>query len=89
MKSLPTKTLSISRRRLLPLLGSVFLIPFFGFKNSPEKSSMLIINNEEYKTLLKPDGTIVKIKASSLKNAKIIKKNISNKSFLNWLGKKI
>jgi hypothetical protein len=88
MKSLPNNTRLISRRRLLPLIGSIFLIPFFGFKNSRENSKS-IKNNEEYETLLKQDGTVVKIKISSLKNAKIIEKNISNKSFLNWLGKKL
>ena len=44
---------------------------------------------EEYQTLLKPDGTAVKVKVSALKKSKILKKNVSNESFLNWLGRKL
>ena len=44
--------------------------------------------DENYQTLLKSDGTIVKVKISTLKKAKMVKKNISNKSFFKWLEKK-
>jgi hypothetical protein len=80
----------ISRRGILPILGSSLLIPFLGFgKSSEEKSTISNLDDEEYQTLLKPDGTTVKVKISTLKKSKIIKKNISNKSFLNWLGRKL
>ncbi len=80
----------ISRRSILPILGSVLLIPFLGFgKSSKGESTLSNLDDEEYQTLLKPDGTAVKVKVSALKNAKIIKKNISNNSFLNWLGRKL
>lgn len=80
----------ISRRGILPIIGSALLIPFLGFgKSAPHEIAISEDENEEYQTLLKPDGTAVKIKVSTLKNAKIIKKNISNKSFLNWLGRKL
>ena len=82
------KDKSISRRRILPILGSGLLLPLFGFGKSDEVQ-FSTSNDEEYQTLLKPDGTAVKVKVSSVKNAKIIKKNISNKSFLNWLGRKL
>lgn len=79
----------ISRRGMLPLLGSGLLIPFLGFgKTDLVEESPQVDDNEEYQTLLKPDGTTVKVKASTLKNSKVIKKNISNNSFLNWLDKK-
>ena len=42
---------------------------------------------DEFKTLLKPNGTTVKVKVSDLKNSKVIKKNISNNHFLSWLKK--
>lgn len=88
MKNLSRKGKQISRRSFLPILGGGFLIPFLGFSNSiPEEKTNP--EKEEYQILLKPDGTTVKVKVSALKNPKIIKKNISNKSFLNWLGKKI
>ncbi len=78
----------ISRRGILPILGSTLLIPFLGFsKSCPNYIS--IPKEEEYQTLLKPDGTAVKVKVSTIKKSKIIKKNISNTSFLNWLGKKM
>ena len=90
MKDKTGKGRQISRRGILPILGSTLLIPFLGFGNSEAKE---VTNNiqeeeEEFQTLLKPDGTAVKVKVSALKKSKIIKENISNKSFLNWLGKK-
>jgi len=79
----------ISRRGILPLLGSGLLIPFLGFgKTDIVDETTQVDNNEQYETLLKPDGTTVKVKVSALKNSKVIKKNISNNSFLNWLDKK-
>ncbi|WP_166961019.1 hypothetical protein [Yeosuana marina] len=79
----------LSRRSFLPILGTSFLFPFLGFGKSSSKKTISKSTGNEYETLLKPDGTIVKIKASSLKNSKVIHKNISNSSFLNWLGKKV
>ncbi len=86
MKDKSRKGTKISRRGMLPLLGGGLLIPFLGFSNSDTNS---IAEDEEYTTLLKADGTAVKVKTSTLNKSKIVKKNISNKSFLNWLGKKL
>ena len=86
MKDKSRKGTKISRRGMLPLLGGDLLIPFLGFSNSVTNS---IPEDEEYTTLLKADGTAVKVKTSTLNKSKIVKKNISNKSFLNWLGKKL
>lgn len=86
MKDKSRKGTKISRRGMLPLLGGSLLIPFLGFSNSDTNS---IREDEEYTTLLKADGTAVKVKTSTLNKSKIVKKNISNKSFLNWLGKKL
>jgi len=90
MKPISNQKKSISRRGILPIVGSFLLIPFLGFGKST--SSAIAISeddNEEYQTLLKPDGTAVKVKVSTVKNSKIIEKNISNESFLNWLGRKL
>ena len=86
MTQKPKKGKAISRRGIFPLLVSSLLLPFLGYnqETTPEK----IPEEEEYETLLKPDGTIVKVKASTLKNSKVIKKNIPNSTFLQWLGKK-
>ena len=78
----------ISRRRILPILGGTFLLPLFGF-NQQKVTVADLSEEEEYETLLKPDGTTVKVKVKALKNSKVLKKNISNTSFLDWLGKKI
>lgn len=78
----------ISRRRILPILGGTFLLPFFGF-NQESPSVADLPEEEEYETLLKPDGTTVKVKVSALKSSKVVKKNISNTSLLGWLGKKM
>lgn len=88
MKNNSEKGNKITRRGILPILGSTLLIPFLGFGNDNIEKEV-VPENEEYKTLLKPDGTVVKVKISSLKKSKVVKKNLSNKSFLNWLGKKL
>lgn len=84
------KGTQISRRGILPLLGSTLLLPILGFgKTSTIDEITVSDENEEYQTLLKPDGTAVRVKVSTVKNSKIIQKNISNESFLNWLGRKL
>ncbi len=70
----------ISRRKFLPLLGGTAFLPFFGFSHTGK-----ISKNTDKKILLKADGTPVLIDNSVLKNAKIVTKNISNKSLLRWL----
>ncbi len=89
MKDKSRKMNRISRRKLLPILGSSLLIPFLGFGKPVNEVITSNSEDEEYQTLLKPDGSTVKVKTSALKNSKIVKKNISNKSFLNWLNKKL
>ena len=76
---------------MLPILGSSLFIPFLGFGNSINDvaNSVEGQREEEYQTLLKPDGSTVKVKINTLKKSKIIKKNMSNSSFRNWLNKKI
>jgi hypothetical protein len=88
MKHPSKKGKTLSRRSILPILGSSLLVPLFGFGNSNEEP-LSSPNDEEYQTLLKPDGTAVKVKISTLNKSKVIEKNLSNKSFLNWLGKKL
>lgn len=88
MSNKSKKGIQISRRGMLPILGSSLLIPFLGFSNTLDGEKN-ISDKEEYQTLLKPDGTAVKVKVSTLKKSKVIKKNLSNRSFLKWLGKKI
>jgi hypothetical protein len=73
-----------TRRGFLPILGGSLLLPFLG-KAKPQDAA---VQEDEYEILLKPDGTPVKVRKSALKKSKTVKKKISNKSLLNWLGKK-
>jgi hypothetical protein len=79
----------ISRRGILPILGSALLLPFLGFGKSIDDEITISDEKEEYQTLLKPDGSTVKVKISTLKKSKILEKNVSNKSLLRWLGRKL
>ena len=89
MKNKSREEKQISRRGILPILGGGLLIPFLGFGNSIDDDKNDITDDSEYQTLLKPDGTSVKVKVSTLKKSKVIKKNISNGSLLKWLGRKL
>jgi hypothetical protein len=90
MKNKPEKYPPISRRGLLPLLASSLLVPFLGVGNMNKKEQAKVVNDEdqEYQTLLKPDGTVVRVKKKTVQESKIIQKNLSNSSLLNWLDKK-
>ena len=84
MKKEPEKSKGIKRRKFLPILGTGLLLPFLptrlkaGVPKEPE---------EEYKTLLKADGTAVRVKQSGLKQSKVVRKNINNTELLSWLKK--
>ena len=73
-----------TRRGFLPILGGSLLLPFLGNSNPITTESV----SEEYEILLKPDGTPVRVKKDTVKKAEVVKKSISNKKLLNWLGKK-
>lgn len=76
----------LSRRGAFPILAGTIFIPFFGISQAiPQQPS---VEKEEYQTLLRPDGKVVKVKVSSVQKAKVLKKNMSNTTLLNWLGKK-
>lgn len=75
----------INRRGFLPLLGGGLILPFLGFG---KPNTEVFEKPEEYQTLLKSDGTTVRVKKSVIANSKVIEKNISNKSLLGWLKNK-
>ena len=82
MKKKPEK-IEIERRRFLPILGTGLLLPLL-----PVRLRASVEEEEpEYKTLLKPDGTPVRVKSKGLKNSKVVRKKISNKELLAWLKK--
>ena len=73
-----------TRRGFLPILGGSLLLPFLG-EAKPTQTDQG--PDDEYETLIKPDGTPVKVRKSALKDAKVVNKQISNKKLLKWLGK--
>jgi hypothetical protein len=77
---------SISRRGFIPLLGASMLIPTLGQATPVKHKDSL--EDEEFTTMLTPDGNVVKVKRSALKKAEVLEKNMSNKSLLNWLKPK-
>jgi len=86
MKDTSKKGTKISRRGMLPLLGGSLLIPFLGFSSAANDKVPDI--EEDYETLLKPDGTVVKVKTKVIKESKVLSKNVTNTSMLKWLKKK-
>ena len=86
MENDPKNPKGINRRKFLPILGSGLLLPLI-----PAQAQAQAAENsdqdETYKTLLKPDGTAVRVKVSSLKKSNVVKKKISNAELLNWLEK--
>lgn len=83
------KNKKLTRRGLWPLLAGGLLIPFLGMgKTKNKKTSGISKDKTEYDTLLKPDGTIVKVKKNALASSNVVKKNMSNKSLLDWLTNK-
>lgn len=76
--------IKFTRRGFLPVLGGSLLLPFLGNSQSTEPDSI----DDDFDILLKPDGTPVKVRKSTLKKSKTVKKNISNSGLLSWLGKK-
>lgn len=83
MKKKPSKNRSIGRRQVLPILGTSLLFPLL--PASAQTSE--VEEDQEYITLLKPDGTTVRVKASKLKKSKVVRKNVSNTELREWLDK--
>ncbi|QBA64543.1 hypothetical protein [Muriicola soli] len=80
----------ISRRGLWPFLAASLVFPMFARSNSKRsvRSEDHNVDAKEYETLLKPDGTVVKVRRSTLSSSRIVKKNVTNKSLLSWLSRK-
>ncbi|HHC78850.1 MAG TPA: hypothetical protein ENK46_03135 [Flavobacteriia bacterium] len=79
----------MSRRNILPILGSGLLLPFLGFGTTNDRDTFSeTATEDEFSTLLKPDGSTVRVKKSTVRKSTVIQKKLSNTSFLNWLHKK-
>lgn len=75
------------RRKLLPLLMGTLILPFVGMGKSadPNPQPAPAEDEGEYQTLLKADGTVVKVPRKSVAQARVVQKNISNGALLGWL----
>jgi hypothetical protein len=89
MKNKEEKGKQITRRGLLPLLIGGFLLPYLGQGNTKAENIKEAREDDDvYETFLKADGTIVRVKRKAARGARVIKKNLSNRSLLGWLKKK-
>jgi hypothetical protein len=70
----------ISRRGFFPQILGLLLVPFV------KTRAQQVEDISAYKTFIKKDGTVVKIKSSHLNNVKIVKKKVSNKTLFKWLN---
>jgi hypothetical protein len=82
MDEKPKKKGGLKRRAFLPILGSGLLLPLLPVHASSPGSEK---EEASYMTLLKPDGTIVKVKKSTVDKARIVQPKLSNAELRNWL----
>lgn len=71
-------------------LGVGLLLPFLSVAKTPLIDSVddkkdAVSEEEDYTTMLTANGGVVRVKKSALKEAKVVKQNMSNKSLLSWL----
>ena len=90
MKKPEKNTENITRRGLLPLLFSGLFIPYLGMgaPAGTEGEKKDGDEAEQYQTLLKADGSVVRVKKHVVANSKVVSKHVSNKALLGWLNKK-
>jgi hypothetical protein len=81
---------SITRRGLLPLLLSGLFIPYLGMGATAHVQDEMPDGDEEaeYQTLLKADGSVVRVKKQVIAKAPVVREHVSNKALLSWLKKK-
>ncbi len=80
---------NLQRRKFLPILGGGLLLPLLPLKAASTAPTLEEEQaEEEYRTLLKPDGKAVRVKVSQLKKSKVVRKKLSNQELLGWLKPK-
>lgn len=82
MAKKPKQSKGIGRRKFLPFLGTGLLLSLIP---GTTRASIKPEEKEEYETLLKPDGTTVRVKTSKIKKSKKVRKSLSNSELLRWL----
>ena len=81
MDEKPKKKDSLKRRAFLPILGGGLLLPLLPVHASAQTEK----EDVPYLTLLKPDGTTVKVKKSAVDKARVVQPKLSNAELRNWL----
>jgi len=76
---------NVNRRKLLPFLSSLLLLPFLG--TSKSLTDIVEESDQSYQTMLTKDGSVVKVKSSKVNDSKVVDKQVSNHSLLKWLKK--
>lgn len=79
MKEKQSDQPKMSRRGLFTMLAGLTLAPFSGA--AAEKQ------DEEFITVIKADGSTVKISKNVADKAKVVDARVSNRSMLNWIKK--
>ncbi|MBL7870522.1 MAG: hypothetical protein JNM78_02835 [Cyclobacteriaceae bacterium] len=75
-----------SRRKFL---GFSLALPFLPVTRPLAKSPVdEQFKDDEFVTMLTPEGKAVKVRRDAVKNAKVIEKKMSNQSLLSWLKPK-
>lgn len=72
---------SISRRGFF---GVGLLLPFLNAAQ-PLPTRKEEVEEDEFTTMLTTKGTVVRVRKSALKTAKVVERKMSNKSLFNWL----
>jgi len=78
----------VSRRGFL---GLGLLLPYLSIARSPliketsKPTDKQDESDDQFTTMLTSDGGVVKVRKEVLKNATVVKQNMSNQSLLDWL----
>ena len=78
-----TPTKKVTRSKFITALCSMVPIPFVSKARATELDQD-VDGDDDYETLLKPDGSTVKVKRNNLKNT-TVKKSLSNRELKSWL----
>lgn len=80
----------IPRRKLFPLMVGGLLAPYLGLGKTkdPIPAADEDLSEDGFQTLLKPDGSVVRVRKQALSDARVVEKKLSNSSLRAWLKKK-
>lgn len=83
MKRGEERSSGYTRRGVLPFIAGLLVFPFAAKSWVPSRFPEQ--KDDVSHKLLTSDGKLVKVSSEALKNANVIRKNVSNKTLWNWL----